>query len=197
MNYFQHCPIPASGGKDCVREPHPANSFGICVEHWREVAQQWISEEPAVTILCSHCSQATSIDMVELSFATCQRCHKRISDVETIQDMIERQAAYKPTPQSEIKGVVYYMRFSDRVKIGFTTDLEARSKQIPFDEVVAAEPGTYALERRRHTEFLEERMSERGEWFTLTPRLAFHMANVRDRYGEPFAVKAGSLVGVD
>lgn len=150
-----------------------------------------MGEQPAVTIACNHCNQSVVLDPVELSFAVCQVCHKRISDTEFIQELLDEQAAIKAQPVSDIQGVVYYIKFSDRVKIGFTSNLEVRAKQLPHDEVVAAEPGTYALERQRHAEFEYDRLTERGEWFTLTPRLAFHMANVRDRYGDPFGVKPG------
>jgi len=140
----------------------------------------------------------SSIDSVELEYATCQFCHKQISEPGMIRAMVERQQAAESErlPNRDHRGVVYYLRFSDRVKIGFTTDLSVRAPQIPHDEVVAAEPGSFALERQRHEEFTAERLTERGEWFTLTPRLAFHMANVRDAHGDPFGVTGKGLSGV-
>lgn len=197
MHYFTHCPIPAQGGKDCGNNPHPGNSFGICSAHWRKIADQWIGEKPAVTVSCINCHHMSAIDSVELEYATCQFCHKQISEPGMIREMVEKQQAAQSErlPNKDHRGVVYYLRFSDRVKIGFTTDLSVRAPQIPHDEVAAAEPGTYALEAQRHAEFTNERLTERGEWFTLTPRLAFHIANVRDQHGDPFEVKARRLNG--
>lgn len=190
MHHFTHCPIPASGGKDCGNNPHPGNSYGVCSPHWRKLADEWLGERPQVTVQCINCTKLSTIDSVELDYATCQFCHKQISEPGLIRELVERQrAAQIARPANkDLLGVVYYLRFSDRVKIGFTTDLDVRAQQIPHDEIVAAEPGTYALESQRHTEFSPERLTERGEWFNLTPRLAFHMANVRDKYGNPVEV---------
>lgn len=49
--------------------------------------------------------------------------------------------------------VVYYLRFGDRIKIGTTTNLRTRLISVPCDEVLAVEPGSYALERERHEQF--------------------------------------------
>lgn len=198
MHYFTHCPIPANGGKDCGNNPHPGNSFGICSAHWRKIADQWMGERPEVTVQCINCHNLSAVDSVELEYATCRFCHKQISDPGMIREMVEASNAAQAERLAgkDQQGVVYYLRFSDRVKIGFTTNLSIRAPQIPHDEVVAAEPGSFALERQRHEEFTAERLTERGEWFTLTPRLAFHMANVRDAHGDPFGVKGKGLSGV-
>lgn len=189
MDYYKQCPIPIQGGKDCWREPHPANSFGICIEHWHKVVGQWHDEEPSVSVTCMHCGESSRIDPLELKSAICQVCHQQITDPELLRHLIEREEEFRRTlSRREDGGVVYYMLFGDRVKIGFTTNLSTRALQIPNDEVVAAEPGTYALERQRHSEFSDERITERGEWFKLSPRLGFHMANIRDAHGDPFEV---------
>lgn len=186
MNHFTQCPIPNPGGKDCWREPHPANSFGVCIEHWRKIVKQWHDEEPAASIYCMHCGNLAVIDVVELKSAVCPTCHLRMSDPGIVQEMVESHRAAEAQPRPEVNGVVYYMRFGDRVKIGFTGNLEIRAQQVPNDEVIAAEPGTFATEAKRHGEFAPELVSNTKEWFTMTPRLAFHMANVRDAHGDPF-----------
>lgn len=191
MSHYKQCPIPNKGGKDCWQEPHPANSFGICIEHWRKVVEQWHDEDPSVSVTCMHCGGSSHFDPVDLKTAICHICHQQISDPGILSQLLEMEATLRqPGSKVDVHGVVYYMRFSDRVKIGFTTNLSTRALQVPNDEVIAAEPGTYALERQRHEEFTVERMTERGEWFTMSPRLAFHMANIRDAHGDPFAVSA-------
>jgi hypothetical protein len=89
-----------------------------------------------------------------------------------------------PLPRVE---VVYYLRYADRVKIGTSARPRQRLAAIRHDELLAFEPGGRQLEQRRHREFASLR--EGGEWFTLTPELAAHIAALRSR-GEPWALYA-------
>lgn len=50
--------------------------------------------------------------------------------------------------------------------------------------VLAAEPGSYALERERHMQFVNERLSRRED-FEPSERLLEHIADIRARYGAP------------
>jgi len=74
----------------------------------------------------------------------------------------------RPTPQSS-KGVVYFVLFGDRIKIGFTTSMETRMRVIPHDKILATMPGTISTERQMHKRFKEHRVN--GEWFTPAPEL--------------------------
>ncbi|MGW5387185.1 GIY-YIG nuclease family protein [Nocardia sp. NPDC003963] len=74
--------------------------------------------------------------------------------------------------------VVYYIRFGDRIKIGTTSNLSARLSTLPFDEVLATEPGGVEVERQRHTEFAASRISGR-EWFTASEALLAHIASLK------------------
>ncbi|MEJ6488106.1 GIY-YIG nuclease family protein [Leucobacter sp. USCH14] len=153
--------------------------------------KQWGDETPSVTVRCMSSSRLQSIDPVELKFALCPHCHEPIALLSAelaAREAAEEASAHVAPRENPKVGVVYYMRFGDRIKIGFTEDLRARAKQIPNDEVVAAEPGTMSLERQRHLAFESDRVEGQREWFDLTPRLAFHMANVRDKHGAPFRV---------
>lgn len=83
---------------------------------------------------------------------------------------------------------VYYMRFSNRIKIGTTSNLPNRLKGIHHDELLAIEPGGYFLEAQRHEEFSDLRLpgSRNGrEWFDAKPNLLEHVARVREQHGEP------------
>ncbi|MFC4006609.1 GIY-YIG nuclease family protein [Nonomuraea purpurea] len=75
--------------------------------------------------------------------------------------------------------VVYYIQFGDRVKIGFTTNLEKRLTALPHDEVLATEPGGQVTERRRHEEFETYRIT--GEWFEMGDELVDHINELRRR----------------
>ena len=73
--------------------------------------------------------------------------------------------------------VVYYMRFGDRVKIGYSSNLARRLTAIPNDELLATEPGTRAVEAARHRQFRELRLT--GEWFDHVEPLVGHIEGLR------------------
>lgn len=86
----------------------------------------------------------------------------------------------KATPETR-QGFVYFLRFHERVKIGFTTDIRGRFKAIPHDEVLGWVPGTRLDERRCHEAFAHLR--ETGEWFRAEPDLLGFIAGV-DVHGD-------------
>ncbi len=189
MTYFTYCPIPAAGGRDCGNEPHPASGYGICVEHWRKIVKQWLEDVPSVHIVCVACDWLNMVDSVDLPMAFCNHCSAKLPTdenyIEAVRELFAREEAKAERGDA---GVVYYMQFGNRIKIGFTTDLDARSKSVPNDEVLAAEPGSYELERVRHKEFAAHKVKSMKEWFTISPELALHIASVRAQHGEPFAL---------
>lgn len=78
--------------------------------------------------------------------------------------------------------VVYYIRWGDRIKIGFTKRLAERLKGLYHDEVLAVEPGSRDLERQRHTQFASVRVEGQREWFTDSAALRFHINTIRDKH---------------
>lgn len=89
-----------------------------------------------------------------------------------------------PESRDPVTGHVYYIRRGDLIKIGFTTDLNKRMMSHLPDEVLAVEPGSYALEASRHRQFATLRHG-RGEWFKDDPALREHIAGLVKRHGEP------------
>ena len=100
----------------------------------------------------------------------------------TVQVMIMTEKDPKPTPSQREKrrakgipvpeermGLVYFVTFSDRIKIGFTTDLTGRMRTVPHDEILAVIPGTVSDEQALHKQFDAIRIT--GEWFADDPRL--------------------------
>jgi len=73
-------------------------------------------------------------------------------------------------------GVVYFMRFGDRIKIGFTGNLQQRLVDVPHDELLLTMPGTMADEKRCHAAFAHLR--ETGEWFRAEPDLLDFIADL-------------------
>lgn len=62
-------------------------------------------------------------------------------------------------------GLVYFIQFDQRIKIGYTTDLHLRLRALPHDKVLATLAGTMQLEKRLHRKFAHLRVV--GEWFTI------------------------------
>lgn len=76
-------------------------------------------------------------------------------------------------------GWVYYLKVGDRIKIGYTQDLEQRMKQYPpHSELLATHPGTQKIEREMHHKFLHLLANGR-EWFTVEDELLAHIEKVR------------------
>lgn len=78
---------------------------------------------------------------------------------------------------------VYYIRFRDRIKIGHSVDLYLRLASLPYDELLAIEPGALELERMRQRQFGEHRISPKGEWFRVHPDLLAHTGMLVKHYG--------------
>jgi Meiotically up-regulated gene 113 len=72
--------------------------------------------------------------------------------------------------------VVYYIRFRDRIKIGTTRNLRQRLYELPYDELLAIEPGGREVERERHEQFAASRVI--GEWFEPDTALLKHIASL-------------------
>jgi len=83
---------------------------------------------------------------------------RAILDVVTVQ-----QAQVTGTPQ------VYFIRFGQRVKIGFSANVRERLKALPHESVLKVIPGAPADERRWHAQWQHLRVT--GEWFELTDEL--------------------------
>lgn len=85
------------------------------------------------------------------------------------------------------EAVVYYIswRGVNEVKIGTTSNLRLRvgalSTQHSPAKVLAAEPGSYYLERKRHRQFASLALG--NERFRWAPALSEHIQEVRDRTG--------------
>ena len=87
------------------------------------------------------------------------------------------QADATPARPEPSPPVVYYIRFGDRIKIGTTSRLLARMRDLPKDELLVTEPGGRDLERQRHREFAAFRVT--GEWFKAETPLLVHIARLR------------------
>jgi len=104
----------------------------------------------------------------------------------TVAQFMESRLQTVPQDRVPRPGSVYFARFRDRVKIGFSTDPMNRLSAIPHDEVLAVFPGTRLNERQLHTAFADLRIT--GEWFHCDDRILDFVSDVKDS----IAVQAAS-----
>lgn len=96
----------------------------------------------------------------------------------------EREASWK-TDRWIAPGWVYYLQVGDRIKIGFTKNIDQRMKQYPPHSVfLAAHPGTPKVEREMHHKFLHLLANGR-EWFTVSHDLIAHIETMRNDFKQP------------
>lgn len=84
--------------------------------------------------------------------------------------------------------VVYYLRRSDLIKIGWSGNLKSRMRALRPDELLAAEPGCMHLETGRHHQFDAHRLPNDGngdEWFSPAPELLAHIELIARMYPTP------------
>lgn len=80
--------------------------------------------------------------------------------------------------EMDTPGVVYFIRLGSLVKIGFTTALAQRLRDLPFEEVLGVKPGTMRDEKDLHSRFGHLRQT--GEWFRAEPDLLDFIASVSE-----------------
>lgn len=110
-------------------------------------------------------------------------CVGHLAEVLKFVNDAQARAVGSPTPTAgdlpPTVGTVYYVSTGPFIKIGFTTNLAQRLKQYPPDaEVLTTEPGTAALEKQRHRQFADD-LTAREEWFTPSPALMEHIAQIQ------------------
>lgn len=97
-------------------------------------------------------------------YPLCQRHQLKVytrvhSDLAWVRDGV---MSVEPKPETR-QPSVYFVRYRDRVKIGYSIDPLTRIKAHPFDEILAIVPGDRTAEKRAHAAFAHLR--ENGEWF--------------------------------
>ncbi len=108
---------------------------------------------------------------------------KRVNDL-FIQSREARETARRETAArlaspdvDDPESVVYYIRFGDRIKIGYSRNLASRLRALPHDELLTVEPGAIGVEKRRHLQFADLWII--GEWFRADPELLAHIEQLK------------------
>lgn len=103
-------------------------------------------------------------------------------DKEDAAKQAELEATWKSRRSIEA-GWIYYLLVGDRIKIGYSKDVERRMKQYPPTSVLLAQhPGTHNLEREMHNKFLVHLANGR-EWFKVAQPVLDHIGTVREQFG--------------
>lgn len=110
----------------------------------------------------------------------------RTRHLEKKQDAI--MATIRVSADPDADGWVYYMRINGHIKIGYTANLRQRSRNYPpGTELLAVEPGTRDLEKRRHGQFSRS-LAQGREWFAESPDLEQHIKALAVEYVTPTAL---------
>jgi hypothetical protein len=93
----------------------------------------------------------------------------------------ELHQTFKPpaTVRQPRSGWIYFIRFGDRVKIGYTTNPDQRMRDLPHDQVLGIMPGTRADEAAWHRLLIDFHVV--GEWFRAEPDVIATLARVAER----------------
>jgi hypothetical protein len=83
------------------------------------------------------------------------------------------------------KGVIYYVRRGEYIKIGTTIRLKQRMHDLAPDEILAVEPGSFQVEKYLHQKFAHLRAPFMREYFRMDPELMDHIATVVETHGPP------------
>lgn len=139
-----------------------------------------VTEVKTRRLTCFHCSGRFTVEQVRKSMkgrsqvdAARVEQERRRRHAEHIEEL---RALADEARQDNAAGIVYYIRFRDAVKIGTTTAPARRLSGLPWDELMAVEPGGRAVEQLRHAEWAEHRLN--GEWFEMTDALAEFIESV-------------------
>jgi hypothetical protein len=108
-----------------------------------------------------------------------------------VKDLVEASAATvrasKPSPvraltlrnQADQPGHVYFMLMGEGVvKIGFSTNVQARARQVGATEVLATTPGTRRLERALHAKFGPHWIE--GEYFADCGEIRSYIGKIKE-----------------
>ncbi|NJC22192.1 hypothetical protein BJ994_001268 [Arthrobacter pigmenti] len=168
------CVIPDDGGHPCGRTAVDSR-FALCAAHVAVVVEWAGAEVGTADSLPSACPACGSRIGVRYPSAwVCGTCEWKLGDV--LDEGL-------PPPRVD---VVYYIRFRNRIKIGTTANPRQRLARLWHDDVLAFERGDRLVERRRHQQFAQLRL-ERSEWFSSTPVLEEHIAELAAGVDDPWA----------
>lgn len=111
-----------------------------------------------------------------------RKVYQGVKDLLELQRAMYPHTAAKSTGTAERErntkpGTVYFARCGDLIKIGYTTRLRQRMRDVGADEVLATMPGTINDEKALHMRFGS--CWVHGEYFEPKPELVDYIAKVQ------------------
>lgn len=168
------CVVPEPSGRYCERPILPDMPFPVCRPHHAELLRD--VRFTGGTYTGADIADIRNETAKEVIEAKSERTRRRA--LEALEDDL-RADAYRE------QSVVYYVRARDHIKIGVTTNMQARMAALQPDEILATEPGDRRLEKQRHRLFAHLLGDIGSEYFRRGPELDDHIRAVRERHGEP------------
>lgn len=135
------------------------------------------------------CCWPECVGAARVDFPLCDT-HRFTAHLAQVEHELSQQAIIKTAQRP----VVYYMAQDDgNIKIGYTANLRQRVRglRLPYEAVLAAEPGGQPLERERHL-FFEHLRLGRMETFRSSTLLRAHIGTTRRKHGDPYALQGRS-----
>lgn len=94
-------------------------------------------------------------------------------------------------------GWVYYVEQGELIKVGYSIKPTDRMKAYgPTATLLAIHPGTPALEQEMHRKF-RKHLARGREWYVRAPELLAHVADIREKFGDPSVFAYQYTVPVD
>jgi hypothetical protein len=151
---------------NCLGDAHQTAPVPLCSRHVRE------TYEYGVALVESRWASAVDAAHADLRA-------KESPDAYVEPPVVLPPPRPVPAPEPTFKqpqGYVYFVRFSDRIKIGWSGNPASRFRNIPHDEVLAVVPGSMQHEHQYHARFHYLRTG--GEWFRAEPELVEFIASL-------------------
>lgn len=183
------CNETLNTGRQCPRPVPQGSPVDLCWRHL-EKATRWTLDvtapagglDRALTLLvCPDCLTVTITAVRGFHECWCFRCQQswKATECEGLTAAYQlaiagagkrlADAIVASDPARQHRTVVYFIRFSDRIKIGTTSNMDRRLGELPIDEILGIFPGDRRTEQTLHRRFAAHRLKITGlgqtEWF--------------------------------
>ena len=169
------------------RAPLAPNELWCSWGKHRARKHEYLKEQFPAGTMCLGCQLkiVENVEAVVVMPAITEAIARRSRQRHEQKKLDARMARMLEQADNNADGWVYYMRINGRIKIGFTTNLRQRSRNYPpGTELLAVEPGTPELEKRRHGQFSRS-LAQGREWFAESEALTGHIARLAKEYATP------------
>lgn len=195
-------------GRQCPRPVPTGAPVDLCWRHLEQAAR-WMVDVTApaggldralTPLMCPGCLTMTITAVRGFHECWCFRCQRswHATECENLTTAYKlamvgagkrlADAIVASDPSSRRRDVVYFVRFSDRIKIGTTGNASQRLENLPIDEVLGVFRGDRRTEQMLHRRFAAHRVIRpdgigQTEWFQDHPDIRAFIQRCRDNEG--------------